>query len=54
MTRDLRLKETYPDPFELAAAKLADDEVWGTKLDLASIDHAVNLVGIDHVGLSSH
>ena len=54
MTRDLRLKETYPDPFELAAAKLADAEVWGTKLDLASIDHAVNLVGIDHVGLSSH
>ena len=34
-------------------AKLADAETWGTKLDLATIDHAVAIAGIDHVGLSS-
>ena len=54
LQRDRRLMENYPDPFELAEAKLADAETWGTKLDLASIDHAVSVAGIDHVGLSSH
>ena len=54
LRRDARLAETYPDPFELAAAKLADAYSWGTKLDLESIDHAVNIAGIDHVGISSH
>ncbi len=52
--RDRQLAANFPDPFELAAAKLADPIVWGTKLDLESIDHAVNVAGIDHVGLSSH
>ncbi len=52
--RDRRLAENYPDPFDLAEAKLADAEVWGTKLDLASINHAVSIAGIEHVGLSSH
>jgi membrane dipeptidase len=54
LQRDRRLMENYADPFELAAAKLADAETWGTKLDLESIDHAVNVAGIDHVGLASH
>jgi membrane dipeptidase len=54
LKRDRRLAEKYSEPFELAAAKLADAEIWGTKLDLESIDHAVNMVGIDHVGLASH
>ena len=54
LKRDRRLAERYADPFELAAAKLADAEIWGTKLDLESIDHAVNLIGIDHVCLASH
>ena len=54
LQRDRRLMENYPDPFALAAAKLADAETWGTKLDLESIDHAVDVAGIDHVGLSSH
>ena len=52
--RDDALQERYPDPFERARAKLADAESWGTKLDLASIDHAVNIAGIEHVGLASH
>lgn len=52
--RDDALHQRYPDPFERARAKLADAEVWGTKLDLATIDHVINAVGIDHVGLSSH
>ena len=46
--------ERFDDPFDLAAAKLADAQVWGTKLDLDSINHAVDVAGIDHVGLSSH
>jgi membrane dipeptidase len=54
LQRDRRLMENYPDPFEVAEAKLADAETWGTKLDLESIDHAVNVAGIDHVGLASH
>ncbi len=54
LQRDRNLMENYPDPFALAAAKLADAETWGTKLDLESIDHAVDVAGIDHVGLSSH
>ncbi len=54
LKRDKNLVERYEDPFELAAAKLADAQVWGTKLDLASINHAVDVAGIDHVGLSSH
>ena len=54
LKRDRRLAERYADPFELAAAKLADAEIWGTKLDLESIDHAVKLIGIDHVCLASH
>ena len=54
LQRDKRQLEQFPDPFELAAAKLYDAEVWGTKLDLRHIDHAVELVGIDHVGLASH
>lgn len=52
--RDDALHQRYPDPFERARAKLADAEIWGTKLDLATIDHVINVVGIDHVGLSSH
>ena len=52
--RDDALHQHYPDPFERTRAKLADAEIWGTKLDLATIDHVVNAVGIDHVGLSSH
>lgn len=52
--RDDALHQHYPDPFERTRAKLADAEVWGTKLDLATIDHVINAVGIDHVGLSSH
>ena len=52
--RDDALHQRYPDPFERAQAKLADAEIWGTKLDLATIDHVINAVGIDHVGLSSH
>ncbi|MDE2734106.1 MAG: membrane dipeptidase [Gemmatimonadota bacterium] len=52
--RDEALHQRYPDPFERARAKLADAEIWGTKLDLVTIDHVVNAVGIDHVGLSSH
>ena len=54
LRRDTRLAETHSDPFELAAAKLANSYYWGTKLDLESIDHAVDVAGIDHVGLSSH
>ena len=54
LARDRRLLEIYADPFELTAARLADAEVWGTKLDLDSIDHAVEVVGVDHVGLASH
>ncbi len=54
LQRDRYLMENYPDPFELAEAKLADAETWGTRLDLESIDHAVNIAGIDHVGLASH
>ena len=52
--RDDALQERYADPFERASAKLADAQIWGTKLDLATIDHAVNTAGIDHIGLSSH
>ncbi len=52
--RDDALQERFADPFERASAKLADAQIWGTKLDLATIDHAVNTAGIDHVGLSSH
>ena len=54
LKRDKNLMERYQDRFELAAAKLADAQVWGTKLDLDSINHAVDVAGIDHVGLSSH
>lgn len=54
LKRDRDLAERYADPFDLAAAKLADAQVWSTKLDLPSIDHAVDAAGIDHVGLSSH
>jgi len=54
LQRDRRLLENYADPFEMAEAKLADAETWGTKLDLESIDHAVKVAGIDHVGLASH
>ncbi len=54
LKRDKNLVERYVDSFELAAAKLADAQVWGTKLDLDSINHAVDVAGIDHVGLSSH
>ena len=43
----------HPARGSLAQGK-ADPIVWGTKLDLESIDHAVNVAGIDHVGLSSH
>lgn len=52
--RDDALQERYSDPFERARAKLADAQIWGTKLDMETIDHAVDLAGIDHVGLSSH
>ena len=52
--RDDALQAQYRDPFDRARAKLADAETWGTKLDLATIDHAVAIAGIDHVGLSSH
>ena len=54
LKRDRELAERYADPFELAAAKLADAEIWSTKLDLQTIDHAVDVAGTDHVGLSSH
>ena len=54
LKRDRDLADRYVDPFDLAAAKLADAQVWGTKLDLETIDHAVDVAGIDHVGLSSH
>ena len=54
LKRDKNLAERYVDSFELAAAKLADAQVWGTKLDLDSINHAVDVAGINHVGLSSH
>ncbi len=54
LKRDRDLVARYTDPFELAAAKLADAEIWSTKLDLQTIDHAVEVAGIDHVGLSSH
>ena len=52
--RDDALQERYSDPFVRASAKLADAQIWGTKLDLATIDHAVSTAGIDHVGLSFH
>ncbi len=48
------MREQFPDPFDLAAAKLTDAEVWNTKLDLENINRAVDLAGIDHVALSSH
>ncbi len=54
LKRDRNLADRYDDPFDLAAAKLADAQIWSTKLDLHTIDHAVNVAGIDHVGLSSH
>ena len=54
LKRDRDLADRYADPFKLAAAKLADAQVLGTKLDLEAIDHAVDIAGIDHVGLSSH
>ncbi len=54
LKRDRDLAERYVDPFDLAEAKLADAQIWSTKLDIKSIDHAVNVAGIDHVGLSSH
>ena len=52
--RDDALQAHYRDPFDRARAKLADAETWATKLDLATIDHAVAIAGIDHVGLASH
>lgn len=52
--RDDALHQRYPDSFECARAKLADAELWDTKLDLATIDHVINAAGINHVGLSSH
>ena len=52
--RDDALHARYRDPFERACAKRADAETWATKLDLATIDHAVAIAGIDHVGLASH
>ena len=52
--RDDTLVERYPDRFERARAKLADAEVWGTKLDLETIDHAIGIAGVEHVGLASH
>ena len=54
LKRDRDLVARYEDPFVLAEAKLADAQIWSTKLDIESIDHAVNVAGIDHVGLSSH
>ena len=54
LNRDQTLTKNYPDPFERARAKLANAQVWGTKLDLATIDHVVRVAGVDHVGLSSH
>ncbi len=54
LKRDRDLVARYPDPFDLAEAKLADAQIWSTKLDLKSLDHAVKVAGIDHVGLSSH
>ncbi|MCY4529014.1 MAG: membrane dipeptidase [Chloroflexi bacterium] len=54
LKRDRDLLARYSDPFDLAEAKLADAQIWSTKLDLKSIDYAVNVAGIDHVGLSSH
>ena len=52
--RDDDLHRRYPDPFERARAKLADAEVWGTKLDLETLDHLVGVAGVEHVGLASH
>ena len=54
LKRDRILAERYRDAFALAEAKLADAQIWSTKLDLETIDHAVGIVGVDHVGLSSH
>ena len=54
LKRDRDLVDRYRDSFELAAAKLADAQVWSTKLDIETIDHAVDVAGIEHVGLSSH
>lgn len=54
LRRDRRLAKKYSDPFELASAKRRDAIVWGTKLNLAHIDHVVRLVGIEHVGVASH
>ena len=54
LKRDRDLTARYEDPFDLAEAKLADAQIWSTRLDVESIDHAVNVAGIDHVGLSSH
>ena len=54
LSRDQLLTKNYADPFERARAKLANAQVWATKLDLSTIDHVVRVAGIDHVGLSSH
>ena len=54
LKRDRALAENYPDPFELAAAKRQDAIVWGTKLNLQHIDHAVQTAGINHVAIASH
>ena len=54
LKRDCDLAHRYKDPYDLAAAKLADAQIWSTKLDLETIDHAVTVAGVDHVGLSSH
>ena len=54
LKRDRDLAHRYKDPYDLAAAKLADAQIWSTKLDLETIDHAVTVAGVDHVGLSSH
>lgn len=54
LSRDQILTKNYADPFERARAKLANAQVWATKLDLSTIDHVVRVAGIDHVGLSSH
>ncbi len=54
LKRDRALVKNYPDPFKLAAAKREDAIVWGTKLNLKHIDHAVKTAGIDHVAIASH
>ena len=54
LKRDRDLADRYANPFDLAAAKLADAQIWNTKLDLDTIDHAVDIAGINQVGLSSH